>query len=122
MRDAATDRPEISYLEIPDAPRALRDRRQCGPAELLGVDQLAPGRQWPDVELAVALGDPAQLDARDVDHDRWACDPQLHHGNERLSARDRLRVGLRQELERVVEIGRTRVPCCRWDHAAPTAR
>ncbi len=76
-----------------------------------------------DVELSVALLDLTQLEARDVDDERRPRDAELHDRDERLPAGDRLRVGLGEQLERVVEVGRARVPGRRGDHeAVVTAR
>src|SRR5262249_25954711 len=121
--DAASDRAEVAYLEIADVLRALADPGQTRPAEGRGAEQLRPGRQRADAQLAVALPDSAEVEAGDVDHDRRPGDPQLHHGDERLSAGDRLRVLLAQQLERVVEIRRARVARRSGYHAAaPAAR
>ena len=76
-----------------------------------------------DVQLAVAFLDAAQVEPRDVDDEGWPRDAELHHRDERLPARDRLRVRLGEQLERVVEVGCARVARRGRDHdVAPTAR
>ena len=56
-------------------------------------------------------------------------DPELHHRDERLAARDGLGVGLREQLERLFDVVGTRVADGRGDHrvalprsSAPAAR
>ena len=77
----------------------------------------------PDVHRAVALLDAAQLEPGDVDDERRAGDAQLHDRDERLPAGDRLRIGLAEQLEGVVDVRRARVPRRGGNHAdPPTAR
>ena len=113
--------PRLRTWRSPMPPRALGDRRERRAGERLRVDELVPGRERADVELAVALLDTAQLQARDVDDERRPRDAELHHRDERLAARDRLRVRLTEELERVVEVGRARVARRSGDHEAAAA-
>ena len=120
MHDAAADRPEVAHLEVSDAARALGDRLETW---MRDVRQVVPRRERADVELSVSLRDLAQLEPRDVDDERWPRDPELHHRDERLPAGDGLGVGLGEQLERVVEVGRARVAGRRGNHEAPsTAR
>ena len=105
---------------IPRAHSAIAAK--AGRRSTSDVDQIVPGRQRPDVQLAVALADAAEIEARDVDDERGPRDAQLHHGDERLPTGDRLGIGLGQELERVVEIACALVACRRRDHDAAAAR
>ncbi len=75
MHDAAADRPEVAYLEVSDAARALRDRLETG---MRDVRQVVPRRERADVELSVSLRDLAQLESRDVDDERRPRDAELH--------------------------------------------
>jgi len=44
-----------------------------------------------DGEMAFGLADVAEVaDASDVDEYRWSCKPELHHGNQRVTASEEL--------------------------------
>ena len=119
MHDAAADRPEVAYLQVADPARALGDRLETGGK--FGAHELAPRRQRPDVHCAVSHLDAAQVESGDVDDERRAGDAQLHDRDERLPAGDRLRIGLAEELEGVVDVRRARVPRRCGNHADPPA-
>ena len=119
MHEASADRSEVAHLQVADVGRALGDRLEAW-IERASVE-LVPGRERADVELAVTLLDPAELEPRDVDDERWPRDAELHDRDERLPARDRLRVRLGEQLERVVEIGRARVAGRCGNHEATSA-
>ena len=65
---------------------------------------------------------PRSSSLRDVDDHRRPRDAELHHRDERLPAGDGLGVGLGEQLECVVEIGRARVAGRRGNHEDPPPR
>ena len=85
-------------------PRALAQRCECRPLERLRSDELVPGRERADVHSPRAPRCRAGRAAR-CRRRGWPRDAQLHHGDERLSARDRLGIRLGEELERLIEVG-----------------
>src|SRR5207342_1178419 len=123
VRDAPSDRAEIAHLEVAYLGRALRDRGECRARQRIRADELVPRRERADVELAVELVDAPQREPRDVHDERRPRDPELHDGDQRLTAGDRLCVRLCEQLECVVEVGRTRIARRSGYHeAAPAAR
>ena len=81
----------------------------------MSSSQVVSGPMWSSPSRSV---DAAEVEPGDVDDERRPRDAELHHRDERLAAGDRLRVGLGEELERVVEVGRARVARRRGDHEA----
>ena len=77
MDDAASDRPQVAYLQVADPARTLGQRCECRPPERLRSDELVPSRERTDVHLAVAFLDAAEAEPRDVDDDGR---PAVVHG------------------------------------------
>jgi hypothetical protein len=94
VREAASHRAAIAHLQVADLRGALGDGSQCGAVELGCQHELVPGCERPDAELSASDLDAAERELADVDEERGPRDPELHDGEERLAARDRLRVGV----------------------------
>ena len=101
VREPAADRAEVAHLEVADAGGAIGERSKGRPraASL----ELVPRGHRADHELAVTLLDPAQAERADVDDDRRPRDAELHRGEERLAAREELRVGCSESVERLLD-------------------
>jgi hypothetical protein len=52
VREASAHGSAVSNLEIADPARALRDGRQSRALQLGSIQELVPGREWAQVELA----------------------------------------------------------------------
>ncbi len=120
--DASSDRAAVSHLQVADVAGALSDRGQRRSSQRIGGDQRVPGRQRAHVENLAADLDAAEVESRDVDHERRPRDAELHHRDQRLAARDRLGVGLGEQGQRTVDVRGSLVPDRGRDHDAPPSR
>ncbi len=90
--------------------------------QLVRASELVPAREGTDAKLVAVEAHASEIEASDVDQDARPNDPQLQDGKERLPACERLRIGIGEGSERVVERRRSDVLDCCGDHAVTAAR
>ena len=108
------------------APGCLRCRRALGDrleTRMSDAVRLVPGRERADVELAVTLRDPAELEPRDVDDERRARNAELHHRDRATAHRRSLsRPARRAARRRGRDRSRARSGSARESRGASAAR
>ena len=104
MRDRAADRPPVAHLRVADEPGGLGDDRALGPEELARL-QVAVARKRADGDRVTVLTYIGEVgDAADVDEQLGTREPEAHEREERVAAREELRVlAGPEELDRVVD-------------------
>ena len=119
MRDGAADRAAMPHLWIADEPRRMRDDRAVLLHERV-VRQVVMTCERPDRQLLARVAHVRELvDPADVDEQRRLREPELHERQERVTAREELRVIAPEELEGFVDGAGTLVVELCGDHRAP---
>ena len=115
------DRGQVADERVGDHPAGIREDGKPPPDQVGGLElRLADER--PDDERAVPLGDrPEPGDPVEVDHVARGREPELHQGDEALTAREDLRVAAEPAEQRdgVLEGGRAVILEGRRNHARP---
>ena len=103
VRDRAADRAAMAHLGVADVRGDLWDHGavpgEHGVAHELGV----PGERADRDPVAVLPHVAEVVEPADVDEHRRAREAQPEHGDQRLAAREQLRVVAREQLDRVVD-------------------
>jgi hypothetical protein len=104
VRNRTADRPAVSHLRIADQARRVRDDRHVLLHERI-VLEVVVTRQRSDRELLARVPHVAKVaDATDVDEQRRPREPQAQQRDQRMSAREELRVVARAEqLDRLLD-------------------
>ena len=122
MGDVPAERPPVSHLQVSDVAGAVGDCGERCQSQLDRACELVPRREGTDAELGAVETHASEIEASDVDQDARPNDPQLQDRKERLPARERLRIGIGEGGERVVERRRSDVLDCCGDHAVAAVR
>ena len=115
------DRGQVPDERVGDHPAGIREDREPPPDQVGGLE-LRLADEGADDERAVPLGDrPEPGDPVEVDHVARGREPELHQGDEALTAREDLRVAAEPAEQRdgVLEGGRAVILEGRRNHARP---
>ena len=104
MAEVAAEGAAVAHRVVRDGFISFRQQRAARPDQRRMLDVVVPGERA-DGDAVAILPDVAQVgDAVDVDQAGGLDEPEIHHGNQALAARQNARVGVVGErLQRVVD-------------------
>jgi hypothetical protein len=120
VRDGAADRAHVPDLRIADLRRGVRDDR-APLLERFGVADVVMPRERADRDPVAVLPNVREVgEPPDVHERRRSREPELHRGQERMPARQELRIlAGPEQRDRLVDRSRPHVVEGRRDHAEP---
>ena len=120
--EAPADRAAVANLQVTDLGRTVRDCGERLSAQVARAGELVPRRERADASLVPVHAYAVKLEAADVHEHARSDDAQLQHREERLPAREHLRIRVCECCQCIVE--RRCAPMLErcGDHAPTAAR